>query len=296
MNEATARAMIQEHFDASNVGAGGGGPGDDIVRASEIYADDAVVEWPQGGERLRGKANIIGFRSTYPARQQFELHRTTGCHDLWVNEYTIRYDGQPVMVVGIMEFRDEKVVRERFDPWERTRRLAIASETVGHGGGGPPLEVRRPSRPPMGAQQRWCLPRSPDRSTPVAQLGTRMARPSRSGTASRTPGSIECGNTGDVPNDPCQPVPAGTYICERGLRRTQTRVSAWCDGAVTARWSSPDTTQGGRDEHNGCPERRHERDRERQGRRPEARGGRHPPPRMSIARRSSTGASGGGWT
>jgi hypothetical protein len=59
MNEARARAMIQAHFDASNVGAAGGGPGDDIVGASEIYADDAVVEWPQGGERLRGKANII---------------------------------------------------------------------------------------------------------------------------------------------------------------------------------------------------------------------------------------------
>jgi hypothetical protein len=90
------------------------------VRASEIYADDAVVEWPQGGERLRGKANIIGFRSTYPERQRFELRRTTGCHDLWVNEYTIRYDDRPVMVVGIMEFRDDKVVRERIyfgDPW-----------------------------------------------------------------------------------------------------------------------------------------------------------------------------------
>src|SRR5215218_8326115 len=62
MNQDRARAMIQAHFDASNVGAAGGAPGDDIIRASEIYADDAVVEWPQGGERLRGKANIIGFR------------------------------------------------------------------------------------------------------------------------------------------------------------------------------------------------------------------------------------------
>jgi hypothetical protein len=75
MDEATARAIIQAHFEGSNVGAAGGGPGDDIARASEIYADEAVVEWPQGGERLRGKANIIRFRSTYPARQQFELHR-----------------------------------------------------------------------------------------------------------------------------------------------------------------------------------------------------------------------------
>jgi hypothetical protein len=121
MEDATARAMIRAHFDASTVGVAGGGPDDDISRASEIYADDAVVEWPQGGERLRGKADIVAFRSTYPARQEFELHRTTGCHDLWVNEYTVRYDGRPVMVVGIMEFRDGKVVRERIyfgEPWE----------------------------------------------------------------------------------------------------------------------------------------------------------------------------------
>jgi ketosteroid isomerase-like protein len=121
MDEQTARAMIRAHFDASSISAPGGGPGDDIARASEIYADDAVVEWPQGGERVRGKANIIAFRSTYPARLEFDVHRITGCHDIWVNEYTIRYDGRPVLAVGIMEFRDGKVVRERIyfsDPWE----------------------------------------------------------------------------------------------------------------------------------------------------------------------------------
>jgi hypothetical protein len=121
MTRERARELIQAHFDASNVGAAGGAPADRIDRASEIYADDAVVEWPQGGERLRGKAAIVAFRSTYPARQEFEMRRITGCDDLWVNEYTIRYDGRPVMVVGVMEFRDEKVVRERIyfgDPWE----------------------------------------------------------------------------------------------------------------------------------------------------------------------------------
>jgi hypothetical protein len=121
MDEARARSMIQAHFDASGISVAGGGPEDDIARASEIYADDAVLEWPQGGERVRGKANIVAFRSTYPARMEFEVHRITGCHDLWVNEYTVRYDGRPVMVVGIMEFRDEKVVRERIyfgEPWE----------------------------------------------------------------------------------------------------------------------------------------------------------------------------------
>ncbi len=121
MDEAMVRAMIKDHFDASTISVAGGGPGDDIVRASEIYADDAVLEWPQGGERIRGKANIIAMRSAYPARQDFELHRTIGGQDVWVNEYTIRYDDRPMMVVGIMEFRDGKVVRERIyfaEPWE----------------------------------------------------------------------------------------------------------------------------------------------------------------------------------
>jgi hypothetical protein len=121
MDEPTARAMIRAHFEASAVGAAGGAPTDEIARASEIYADDAVVEWPQGGERVRGRANITAFRAGYPARMQFEVHRITGRDDLWVNEYTILYDDRPVMAVGIMEFRDGKVVRERIyfgEPWE----------------------------------------------------------------------------------------------------------------------------------------------------------------------------------
>jgi hypothetical protein len=121
VNEAEARALIKDHFDASSISAAGGGPGDDIMRASEIYADDAVLEWPQGGEWVRGRTNIIAVRSVYPARLDFQLHRTIGCHDLWVNEYTIRYDDRPVHVVGIMEFHDGKVVRERIyfgEPWD----------------------------------------------------------------------------------------------------------------------------------------------------------------------------------
>jgi hypothetical protein len=121
MDEATARAMIEGHFKGSKIGAPGGAPTDEIERASTIYADDAVVEWPQGGERVRGRANIIALRSAYPARLEFELHRITGRDDLWVNEYTIHYDDRPVMAVGIMEFRGEEVVRERIyfgEPWE----------------------------------------------------------------------------------------------------------------------------------------------------------------------------------
>lgn len=113
MDEATARALIKDHFDYASKEEG---------RASRIYADDAVLEFPQGGERIRGRENITAFRMAYPAQITFEMHRTIGCGDLWVNEYTIRYDGErPHKVVGIMEFRNGKVFRERIyltETWE----------------------------------------------------------------------------------------------------------------------------------------------------------------------------------
>jgi len=104
---------------------------------------------------VRGKANIIAFRSTYPARQQFELHRTTGCHDLWVNEYTVRYDDRPVMVVGIMEFRGDKVVRERIyfgDPWEPPAWRAHLVER---------FDPREPDSPVRGTGDRSAGPADP---------------------------------------------------------------------------------------------------------------------------------------
>jgi hypothetical protein len=107
MDETRARAVITDHF--ANAGR-------DEVRASEIYADDAVLEFPQGGERIRGKANILAFRTAYPASLDFEIRRTIGCGDLWVNEYTIRYDGKPSHVVGIMEFRERIYFGEPWDP------------------------------------------------------------------------------------------------------------------------------------------------------------------------------------
>jgi len=112
MNEAAARELIRDHFASG---------GKDEARASRIYADDAVLEFPQGGERIRGKANIQAMRTAYPARLDFENRRTIGGGDVWVNQYTIRYDGRPSHVVGIMEFRDGLVVREAIyvaDSWE----------------------------------------------------------------------------------------------------------------------------------------------------------------------------------
>ena len=110
----TMAQTIARHFDAI---------GNDEVRAGEIYADDAVLEYVQSGERIRGKANIIASRRAYPGRPAtFELHRSVGTLELQVVELTLRFDGEdPHPVVAILEFRGGKAVRERIyiaEPWQ----------------------------------------------------------------------------------------------------------------------------------------------------------------------------------
>jgi hypothetical protein len=59
-----------------------GGPNE--AKASELYHDDALLEFPQSGERFRGKASIQGWRERYPARLDFEPREIRGAGDLWV--------------------------------------------------------------------------------------------------------------------------------------------------------------------------------------------------------------------
>jgi SnoaL-like domain len=119
MDDSRIRRQIEEHFAAPQ---GLDATPEDQELSAAIYADDAVVEFPQGGERIRGRENILAFRSAYPARLKLEVSRTAGGGDLWINEYTIQYgDGVPMMVAGIMEFEDGKVFRERIyitEPWD----------------------------------------------------------------------------------------------------------------------------------------------------------------------------------
>ena len=104
MNESTMVELIANHFAVA---------GKDEVAAGEIFADDAVIEWPQSGERIRGKQQIIALHEAAPFAVSIAIRRTIGCGDLWVTETTIRYDGaRPTNAVFIMEFREGKVVRE----------------------------------------------------------------------------------------------------------------------------------------------------------------------------------------
>ena len=104
MDAQEIRAALDRHWAASDA--------NDFEAEHEIYRDDAVLEYPQSGERIRGRRNILAARAAQPNEKHFTVRRIIGAGDLWVTEYILRYDGRPSFTVSIMEFQDGKVARE----------------------------------------------------------------------------------------------------------------------------------------------------------------------------------------
>ena len=114
MDDGAVRVVLQRHWDASDA--------NDFETEHEIYREDAVLDYPQSGERIRGRRNIQESRFAQPNKKRFTVRRMIGSGDLWGTEFVLRYDGIPSYVVSIMEFREGLVAHEtqyfadRFEP------------------------------------------------------------------------------------------------------------------------------------------------------------------------------------
>ena len=98
------RAALEQHWAASDA--------NDFVTEHLIYHEDAVLDYPQSGERTRGRSNIQGQRASQPSNKRFSIRRIIGSGNLWVTEFILTYDGKPSYTVSIMEFSGVKVAHE----------------------------------------------------------------------------------------------------------------------------------------------------------------------------------------
>lgn len=104
MESREIRAALEHHWAASNA--------NNFAVEHEIYQEDAVLYYPQSGERIRGRRNIQESRTVQPSKKGFAVQRIIGVGDLWVTELVLGYDGVPFYTVSIMEFSEGKVTRE----------------------------------------------------------------------------------------------------------------------------------------------------------------------------------------
>jgi hypothetical protein len=128
-HDAKTRAGIEQHWMASESG--------DIDTEHAIYAVDAILDYPQSGERFRGRPKIRAQRGGHPAERHFTVLRISGGDGLWVSECIITYDGTPTYSVSIMEFADGLVTHETqyfADPFPApAQRAALAEPIPGRG-------------------------------------------------------------------------------------------------------------------------------------------------------------------
>ncbi len=114
MDDRAVRAALERHWSASDKS--------DFEAEHDIYREDAVLHYPQSGERIRGRRNIQESRTVQPNKKRFTVRRIIGSGNLWVTEFVLTYDDVPSYTVSIMEFRDGLVTNEtqyfadRFDP------------------------------------------------------------------------------------------------------------------------------------------------------------------------------------
>ena len=116
-DEARIREILERLFEFT---------GADVARAEELYHDDAVLEFPQSGERFEGRAVFTEWRSQYPVGPDdlhYKLGRITVREDFSAVEMTASYDRGETWMFGVQlaDYRDDKIIRERIyvaEGWE----------------------------------------------------------------------------------------------------------------------------------------------------------------------------------
>jgi ketosteroid isomerase-like protein len=98
--------LLAEHFAALVAG--------DEEAFSALVREDFVQDWPQSGERVRGKQACLNIARNYPGGPpRIELQRVSGEGDHWVVEASSHYpDGSDYRLVSVIELRDGRIAHQ----------------------------------------------------------------------------------------------------------------------------------------------------------------------------------------
>lgn len=86
----------------------------DFRAAAEFLHEDFILEWPQSGERVRGRANFVAINENYPAhgRWDFTVHNLIAEGDRVVSDVSVT-DGRVLgRAITFSTIRDGKIMRQ----------------------------------------------------------------------------------------------------------------------------------------------------------------------------------------
>jgi ketosteroid isomerase-like protein len=85
----------------------------DLDALDGLVHDDYIEEYPQSGERIRGKDNARAVNENYPGLPSLINRSYNISGNLGVMEMTLEYDGDRVHACEIVEFEEGKIKRAR---------------------------------------------------------------------------------------------------------------------------------------------------------------------------------------
>jgi ketosteroid isomerase-like protein len=95
----------------------------DFKSAGEFLHDDYVLEWPQSGEQIRGRANFVAINENYPAhgRWEFTIHHILSEGDKVVSDVGVTDGTITGRAITFSTIRDGKILHQTEfwpDPFE----------------------------------------------------------------------------------------------------------------------------------------------------------------------------------
>lgn len=101
----TPRELVEKLIAGLNAG--------DVGVMDDVFHEDALMDWPQFSERIRGAENRRQVYSSIPKLPTITTRRIFGEGDLWIAEASLDYgDGAIFRTVFIFELREGKIARE----------------------------------------------------------------------------------------------------------------------------------------------------------------------------------------
>jgi hypothetical protein len=98
------RELVERFFGASERG--------DLPALETLVDDQTVMDWPQSGERFRGRDNVLGAMAAVEVKPQFAgSPKLIGSGQLWVLMVPLRYGEEVLQYVAILELERGRVRR-----------------------------------------------------------------------------------------------------------------------------------------------------------------------------------------
>ncbi len=79
-----------------------------------LWADDFILDWPQSGERIRGRDNYAAMNEQYPTttgRWMFIINKLVGDDDEAVSDVSVSDGAQNARAISFFTVREGKIVR-----------------------------------------------------------------------------------------------------------------------------------------------------------------------------------------